>query len=340
MKVLFIGSTDPHACSQFYYTSLLGVGYEVLPFNPRYFEPKGWVDRLTIKWKKGPSQQKVQAVSDALISLCKKHSFDFILVLAENFLGLDTLNEIRAVSKTSPFIVYHSHDNNFSAGILKPDGFWKILKAYDAVFTTKSQNVAKYKALGQAHSYYIPSAYEPSVHRTIPSAESSLGNSSFDIAFIGTYDHSRQKYLEPLGWERLHVWGDGWKRYRNFNQHASSIVPHAVYYPLFADIISHSKCSLGLLRDEAEDLHTQRTIEIPACGGFQIAPRNEEILSLFEENHEIVCFSSPEELQDKVNYYLEHDKERNSIAQQGLERVTTSGHTYMDRVRTMLDLIR
>jgi spore maturation protein CgeB len=80
-----------------------------------------------------------------------------------------------------------------------------------------------------------------------------------------------------------------------------------------------------------------RTFEIPACGAFLLAERTEEHLELFEENKEMVCFESPEELVDKVRYYLAHDKERQRIAEAGYGKVTGEKHTYQDRLSEILN---
>jgi spore maturation protein CgeB len=122
-----------------------------------------------------------------------------------------------------------------------------------------------------------------------------------------------------------------------FHHDKQHIVPHAVYLTDFADIICRSSISLGLLREEVSDKHTQRTFEIPACGSLQIAPRNDEILSFFKEDDEIVCFDSPEELKEKVGFYLAHPASRERIARNGFKKVTSSNHTYQHRVETMLE---
>jgi spore maturation protein CgeB len=243
---------------------------------------------------------------------------------------------MRKASKRPPVMAYHSHDNNFSAGILKPKDFDKTLCAYDLVFTTKSQNVPRYRELGQDESHFLASAFEPSIHHPIDDRYSRYSGQSFDVTFIGTYDRSRLPFLEKAGWNRVHVWGDHWKRFPEYRKLKSRIHPRAIYDFEFADVTSHSKCALGLLREEAEDLHTTRTFEIPACGALQIAPRNEELLSFFKEEEEIVCFQSAEELKDKLDFYLRNDFKRLQIARRGHERCLRDKHTYLDRVKEIL----
>ncbi len=337
MRILFVGSVKGTACALYYYTGFLKLGHAALPYDPHYFDPQSGLERGYQRLLKAPLPAKISRVHDELVSICRNNHFDLIFVMAENFLGKETLNAIRAGQANPPLFVYHSHDNNFSDGILKPSGFLETLAAYDYVFTTKSQNVARYQELGQKNAFFIPSAFEPMVHAPVSRKLSRVGK-DFDVTFVGTFDHSRGAYFEAVGWERLNVWGSFWDRWNGYSSHRERVTPHPIYYFEFADVMSRSRLALGLLRDEADDLHTQRTFEIPACGALQIAPRNAEILSFFEEDSEIICFGSFEELGDKVTHYLKNDSERIRLAKAGLERVLKDGHRYEDRVREMTDI--
>jgi spore maturation protein CgeB len=340
MKILFVGNTRRTSLALHYFTNLVKLGYLVLPYDPDYFYARHLFERALIKLRREPTPSKKKAVSQDLITLCRKNRFDIVMVMAENFVDADTIAEMKSVSKSAPLMIFHSHDNTFSPGILKPANFIKTLQAYDFVFTTKSYNVPRYKALGQENSFFIPSGYEPAIHHPISDQYSIFPGQWFDVTFIGTYDLSRASYLAAAGWNRLQVWGDRWKRSPEFRKHHSRIHPKAIYDFEFADVTSHTKCALGLLREEAGDLHTTRTFEIPACGAMQLAPRNEEILSFFREDEEIVCFDSPGELKEKLDYYLENEWKRAAIARRGFERCIRDKNTYLDRVSEMFGIIR
>jgi hypothetical protein len=336
MRILYLGSTQPTACASFYADAAEKLGHEVFRWDPKLFQSGSPIEKLKTRITKNPSQYRIALCEEMVVQQCQELKIDLVLNLAENFLSVSVLTAIRSLSNR-PKIIYHSHDNNFAPGILRPSDFFESLALYDCVFTTKSQNLQRYKMLGQAFSFYIPCAYEPRFHRPIPPAESKLGGRMFEVAFVGTYDHSRERFLNAVGWDKLYVWGDRWKKFTDFSSHKDHIVPHAVYLSDFADVLSQSKIALGLLREEVEDRHTQRTFEIPACGSFQIAPRNDEILTYFEEDKEIVCFESLEELKDKTDFYLRNPDQRSQIAKAGYDKVTRSHHTYEDRVKTMLE---
>lgn len=336
MKVLFIGSTRRTALALHYFTNLVKLGHTVLPYECDFFQTKNLWERGLVGLRRQPLPTRVDQVSSDLIRLCQRNQFDAVMLLAENYLSAEVIEEMRRTSNYPPVFFYHSHDNNFSDGILKPPHFFETLRAFDLVFTTKSQNVARYQELGQENSFFLASAYEPTVHHPIEDRYSRFAGQPFDVTFIGTYDRSRVAYLEKVGWDRIHVWGDHWKRFKRFRQVKDRVSPRAIYDFEFADVTSHSKLALGLLREEAEDLHTTRTFEIPACGALQVAPRNPEVLSFFKENEEIVCFDSAEELKEKVDYYLRNEWQRIQIARRGFERCLRDKHTYQDRMKEML----
>ena len=337
-RVLYFGTTDGSSTAVHYFTNFLRLGYAVYAYDPDPWRIDNWRDEFILRVTKRPATHHRRRAELELVRLCRNHQFDLIFVMGQNFVSAETLNTIRKASKFPPVIVYHSHDNNFSPGILKPKNFAQNLVAYDYVFTTKSQNVQQYNILGQANSFYLPSAYEPSIHHPIPDKYSRYSPEQFDVTFVGTYDKCRAPVLEAAGWNRLHVWGSHWMRAPLSPERRSRIEGGPVNFLEYSDVLSHSKCVLGLLREEAKDKHTQRTFEIPACGALQFAPRNEEIQTFFTDNKDIVLFSNADELREKLNYYLSHPTQRRVLAQKGTERCVKGKHTYLDRVLEILKI--
>lgn len=92
-------------------------------------------------------------------------------------------------------------------------------------------------------------------------------------------------------------------------------------------IYAGSKINLHIALKGIEGGTSQRVMDIMGAGGFVLSSYCTETAELFEEDKEIVMYRSPEELVEKVEYYLEHDEERKQIAKAGYEKVI-SCYTY------------
>jgi spore maturation protein CgeB len=100
--------------------------------------------------------------------------------------------------------------------------------------------------------------------------------------------------------------------------------------------LNASKIAINFLTPDQRDRVNVRNLEIPACGAFQLCERSQALLSLFRRGLEVACFSSSEELRDKVYYYLGHDSEREAIARAANARLMQSKSTYKDRALAIL----
>jgi spore maturation protein CgeB len=72
-------------------------------------------------------------------------------------------------------------------------------------------------------------------------------------------------------------------------------------------------------------------------GGFLLGDRSDEHLEFFEEGKEAEFFDSPEEYLEKIDYYLGHETDRMRIAEAGYLRCMSSGYSYDDRLRSVLN---
>ena len=81
-----------------------------------------------------------------------------------------------------------------------------------------------------------------------------------------------------------------------------------------------------------------RNFEIPGCGGFILTNNTPHLEEYYDIGKEIVCFEDMEDLKEKINYFLNHDSEREKIALAGYER-TLKEHTYEKRFNDILKYI-
>ena len=87
------------------------------------------------------------------------------------------------------------------------------------------------------------------------------------------------------------------------------------------NIFRSTKINLNITLRSIESGVPLRVFDIMGAGGFMLSNWQPEIQDLFEEGKEVVTFKTPEEMLEKVDYYLKHEKERLTIAVNGYRKV-------------------
>nr|WP_237691519.1 glycosyltransferase [Mangrovimonas futianensis] len=98
--------------------------------------------------------------------------------------------------------------------------------------------------------------------------------------------------------------------------------------------------ALGLLSKRFPELHTTRTLEIPACGTALLTEKNEEICRIFDD-HEVVFFKDKEDLVCKIKYYLspENHNKLFAVMENGFNKVWVGGYSYKSIISNILEKI-
>lgn len=104
-------------------------------------------------------------------------------------------------------------------------------------------------------------------------------------------------------------------------------------------IFYSSKINLNITLRSIESGIPLRVFDIMSVGGFVLSNWQPEIPELFEEGKEIVTFRTPEEMLDKVEYYLKHEMERQRIALNGYRKVKNC-HTLEHRLAKIISIIQ
>jgi spore maturation protein CgeB len=81
-----------------------------------------------------------------------------------------------------------------------------------------------------------------------------------------------------------------------------------------------------------------RLYEATGVGTLLITDWKENLHELFEPGKEVIAYRTPEECGELIQYYLEHEVEREAIARAGQER-TLREHTYYQRMQELVDII-
>lgn len=266
---------------------------------------------------------------------------DLVWIEKGTMIRPQTLRRIKE-SPSQPRLVSYS-DDNMALPHNHSRAYVQGLPHYDCVFTTKARNTAagELPALGARRVVMVDKAFDPESHRPIPLTAAEQREFGADCGFIGTYERERAEamlYLARNG-VAVRVWGNGWEAmnetHPNLRVERQAVV-NTDQSLLFTKTVCATKVNLGFLRKMNFDTQTDRSVEIPACGGFLLAERTDDHRRLFREDEEAVFFSDRDELLAKVRHYLAHNDERQRIAAAGRARCLSGGYSHAERVKFML----
>jgi spore maturation protein CgeB len=344
-RVLFVGDLNFYSKGASRLNALKQLGAEVngLKHSPMGGDDLGYVPPsldFKLAWKLGVHRD-TEGVNAKIVEAVTTAGPDLLWIEKGNMINPATLASVR---KRSPDTVIASYsDDDMFNKLNRTHAYAKSLKHYDVVFTTKSFNANRDElpALGARRCVMVDKAYDPGQHRPMDISAMELGQYGGDVGFIGSYAPERGDVLNYLADNGIQVraWGNGWDGFSPATKNLQ-----IKYRPLvnskedlkFSKGISATRINLGFLRKINRDLQTDRSVEIPACGGFMLAERSDEHERLFEDGREAVYFDSNDDLLSKVRYYLSHDEERKAIGIAGRARCETGGYSHLERMRFML----
>ena len=101
-------------------------------------------------------------------------------------------------------------------------------------------------------------------------------------------------------------------------------------------IIKCSKINLNLTNKPIKTGLPLRIFDLMACGGFVLSNYQSEIPDIFIPDEDIVLYESIPDMINKIDYYLTHEDERMTIAQNGYNKVKES-HSYDQRLLSMFN---
>lgn len=159
----------------------------------------------------------------------------------------------------------------------------------------------------------------------------------YDLLFIGNSRGIYRKILQDLmpTEHDLTIYGDGWAKF-----------PVAEYVK---DVyLDNNKVGQAyhdakiLLNDHWDDMRNQgivsnRLFDALAVEAFVISDYMPEIENLFGDN--IVMYHTPDDLRNKIDYYLTHEEERKKISQNG-RKIVEKEHTFKVRMHTIIHDIK
>ena len=222
----------------------------------------------------------------------------------------------------------------------------RALPLYDHVFTCKSWGIEDMRnQLGIQNISFLEYGFDPELDYPRALTEREYADYGCDVVFIGTWSPKKEQLLAHLKRAlpecNLKIWGIYWEK-SSSPELDSSIVGEEIIGESYSIVLQASSICLGILSEartgaSSGDLITNRTFNIPASGAFMLHERNDESVRYFKEDEEAGFFGTPDELVDRVRFYLANPEKRIECARRGRERCLADGYSIDDRMRHVIE---
>jgi len=332
--ILVAGDLDPKKSYEFhnFLKPLEKMGNEVIPF-----------DFIKILRVSGREKMNLK-----LLSFVKEHLPDMVIFIPQkDEFFPKTIDDVGKHSQTLGYF----YDDMWR---IKYSNFWA--SHFNFVTTSDIDGVKKFNEAGHTNVIYSPFSCNTEIYcnKNLPKL--------YDVSFVGGYSPHREWYINNLKKEGINVkvWGVGWgskmlssqDMINVFNQsrinlNLSNNICWDIRYLL--DFNRSFKKTLHIwkqtfLARRKSDIKTVeqvkgRHFEINACGGFQLSYYVNGLEKLYNIGEEISLFFSPEDLVQKIKYFLKYENERELIASRGLNR-TSKEHTMEKRFHFIIEQMK
>jgi spore maturation protein CgeB len=206
---------------------------------------------------------------------------------------------------------------------------------YDLLLSSLPNQVDYFRRMG-LRAELKRLAFEPRILERLKASPAKTA-----VSFVGSLDlvhRSRLQLLERVC-ERpdVELWGPGvsglpdaaWLR-RRYKGTAWALDMY--------QILHNSRITLNHHIDVAEQYaNNMRLFEATGVGVLLLTDWKVNLSEMFEPGREVVAYRSPEECAELIDYYLEHDAQREAIARAGQQR-TLREHSYYHRMQELVDV--
>jgi len=271
----------------------------------------------------------------------KEWAPDLIFVFKGIDLTPETLQVIRKLVP-SPLLLNWNPDSPFDFGTSNTSpNLIKSIPLYDVYFTWNADLISPLREAGARRVEYLPFGYDPESHYPVNLNEVERSLLGSQVSFVGNYTRERANLLEMLiqNGIKVEIWGINWNEHVPYNAPLRPHLRGPIYDEDMSKVYSASEIAMNFLRVQNRQAHNMRTFEVPAIGAFMLSTRSQSQIELLPEDAGASYFTTPQEMLDRVFYYLSNSNERNNIAEEGHRRIWNKEHTYFHRMQQLLTIV-
>lgn len=213
---------------------------------------------------------------------------------------------------------------------------------YDEIFTSKSFHVEFLEqTVGSSKVHYVPHGYSDDVHWPVLGYVSENSYEA-DVQHIGAHSSHKQGWIEAVAAgvpdSSVRLVGARWKMAIDGRNRGNIRVADSVYDAAYSRALQSGRINISIMMGPHgsgwEDKVSTRTFEIAACGAFQLHVDSEELREFFTPGKDLDVFRTPDELCDKVSFYLRRPELRARMIASSHARCVPA-HGYASRAAVM-----
>ncbi len=304
--------------------ALRRLGHAVEHLDLRILLPKtAWVDRIT--WRMG-GHLIAPWLMRSLAEVLNGKKFDLCYVDGGEWVTPKVISLLRLHAKK--VINYNIDDPLGARDGARFKAYRQSLPYYDLNIVVRQENVAEAEMLNVKKIMRVYRSADEVSHTPRKLSEKDHQTWDSEVLFLGTWFPERGPFLLALiqlG-VPLTIRGSNWHKATEWPQLKQYWKGGAISGDDYAKAIQCAKVNLGLLSKENRDLHTTRSLEIPALGGLLCAERTSEHITMYNEGQEAVFWKDAEECAEICRFALSNENRRQTIAAAGHLRVKKNGH--------------
>jgi spore maturation protein CgeB len=318
-----------HKRQGFKYGSVLHIGFDQPPLEKAF--AKEAKEYRFIRWtdyEKNPAELRTQ-----LLMACSDTEYDliFLHIQTANIITPTIIRMLRATSKGNPVIV------NWTGDVRTPLPNWYIELGKEVDVTLFSNetdaNEARMKGI---KADYLQIGYDTQYFHPAPSKLPwpeivFLGNNYKNGFPLSDLREQTVRFLRSVYGSHFGLYGSGWGNLADGNLMGK---PEQE-----ADCYRGCKIAINLSHFDYKRYTSDRLFRIMGTGAFCLSKIYPDIKKDFQPTVNLATWSDLNDLKAKIDYYLQHEEQRLTIAQNG-HALVKQMHTWEFRLEELLQIIR
>jgi len=282
-----------------------------------------------------------------------KYSPDIVVVLKGLELTLDTLQNIRDTYPNAVYINWFFDKYLDDLPIWERKNYFPVIKFFDFFFCSLKGVANRLQKEGLTNVYHLPEGCHPTAHGQTDLNHFQTQKYGSEVSFCGSVGYTiqhpkRMSLLRRIAQEEfdLRIWGDIVCPQKMIpNELRECVTGKPVVNQDHSKVVQSSLINLGIDQDTTIDQGwSARLYRVLCAGGLYLTNDTKGLADVFKVNkrdepitadQELVVYYSEDDLVKKLDFLLEHDDIRESIARNGQKTVLES-HKFVDRIRDMI----